>query len=295
MSAILRSEPETSDPCRLLLPDVQAGPLILASPHSGRDYPADFVAESRLDPISLRRSEDSFVDELFDFAPASGVPLLSALFPRAYCDVNRERWELDPEMFDDALPDHCNISSRRVAAGFGTIARVVANGAVIHRRKLRFAEASARLDLCWDPYHAQLRALIAETVRRFGRCLLIDCHSMPGDLMPQDGRPPRFVLGDAFGSSCGGPLVEMAERGLAGRGYAVRRNHPYAGGFVTRHYGRPGEGVHVLQLEIARGLYMDERRFEKRRGFRVLREDLRGFIDDLVDALARRPELLAAG
>src|SRR5690242_13998976 len=154
-------------------------PVVLASPHSGCEYPPDFVNASRLDPLALRQSEDSFVDELFAAAPQVGIPLLSARFPRAYLDVNREAFELDPAMFSDALPSFVNARSPRVRIGLGTIARVVANGEEIYAEKLRFADAEQRIERLYYPYHHALRRLIEETERLFGGYLLVDCHSMP--------------------------------------------------------------------------------------------------------------------
>ena len=276
-------------PYRLHAPERQTAPLVLASAHSGRDYPAEFLAAARLDPVGLRRSEDSFVDELFADAPGHGAPLLAATFPRAYCDPNREPWELDPAMFDDALPPWVNTTSARVGAGLGTIARVVASGESIYRGKLRFADAEARVRRCWEPYHAALSGLLDETRRRFGSCLLVDCHSMPANSCA--GRPPGpdFVLGDAHGTACSPQVTRLVERVLTGFGYVVRRNDPYAGGYVTRHYGRPRERVHALQIEIARTLYMDEARIEKRPGFARVREHLSELVATLT---AAAPDLL---
>ena len=137
-------------------PAEQTSPLVFTSSHSGRHYPPDFLAAARLDPLSLRRSEDGFVDELFAAAPASGAPLLAATFARAFCDANREAWELDPEMFDGALPPWVNTSSTRVHAGLGTIARVVSSGEGIYHQKLSFGEAERRIREFWQPWHAQL-------------------------------------------------------------------------------------------------------------------------------------------
>ena len=237
----------------------------------------------------MRRSEDSFVDELFRSAPSIGAPLLGARFPRAFCDVNRERWELDPDMFAEPLPAFCNVNSRRVAAGFGTIARVVANGASIYRRKLTWDEARLRIETCWEPYHAALAALIGQACDRFGHCLLIDCHSMPGEPTPRTRPQAGFVIGDAFGTSCSPDIVRAVEQELAATGRLVRRNDPYAGGYVTRHYGHPREGVHVLQLEIARRLYMDEQRHCKLDGFEILRAQLHRMMESAVRASPVRP------
>ncbi|MBX9699900.1 MAG: N-formylglutamate amidohydrolase [Acetobacteraceae bacterium] len=267
-------------PYRLMRPPRQTVPLVFASPHSGRAYPREFVASARLDPLALRRSEDGFVDELFAAAPDLGAPLLAATFPRVFCDVNREPWELDPGMFEGPLPSWVNTASPRVGAGLGTIARVVASGEPVYRHKLSFAEAEDRIRRHWQPYHAALAALIAETRAEFGCCLLIDCHSMPTH-PAQAANPPDFVLGDAHGTACAPRATRLAEALLQDMGYRVRRNDPYAGGYVTRHYGRPREGVHALQLEVARPLYMDEARIERLPAMAGLRRDLERLVSEL--------------
>src|SRR3954453_24216687 len=242
-------------------PRRQTVPLVLASPHSGAAYPDEFLAASRLDPLTLRRSEDSFVDEIFASGPELGAPLVAARFPRAYPDVNREPWELDPTMFADALPNYVNIRSPRVRMGLGTIARVVASGEEIYARKLRFAEARHRVETLYHPYHQVLRKLVLETEAAFGFCLLVDCHSMPSAASDTAGQGPAdIVLGDCHGTSCAPEIVEAARAFLTERNFAVALNAPYAGGFTTAHYGNPRRGRHALQIEINRALYMDERR-----------------------------------
>jgi N-formylglutamate deformylase len=270
--AIPLEPPMLTPPFELLRPATQTAPVVFASPHSGRNYRADFVEAARLDALGLRRSEDSFVDELFSGVPNTGAPLLCATFPRAYCDPNREQWELDPAMFADDLPPWVNTTSARVGAGLGTLARVVATGESIYRDKLRFSEAEFRVRSCWMPYHDSLAALLTETRERFGACLLIDCHSMPAH--GGRGTTPDIVLGDAHGTACSGKVTSLVEQTLTAMGYEVRRNDPYAGGYVTRHYGRPREGVHALQIEIARNIYMDENRFVRRPGFTILQQHL---------------------
>lgn len=274
----------TAPPFSLAAPAVQTAPLVFSSAHSGSDYTADFLAGSRLDALPLRRSEDFAVDRLFAAAPDHGAPLLRAHFPRAYCDANREAWELDPEMFEDLLPPWVNTASARIGAGLGTVPRIVASGEAIYARKLRFAEAEARISGCWEPYHATLSHVVAETRARFGACLLIDCHSMPSTI---GLATPDFVLGDAYGTSCGSGTMTRIEDCLRRLGYSVRRNDPYAGGYVTRHYGRPRDGVHAVQIEIARRLYMDERRIETHGGFARLHRNMTDLIaflaaDDLL-------------
>ena len=271
---------------KVLEPSSQSVPLVFASPHSGRDYPAAFVAASRLDAKMLRRSEDSFVDELYRGAVRYGAPLICALFPRAYCDPNREPYELDPAMFSDALPDYANTRSPRVLAGLGTIARVVASGAEIYGTRLTVSEAEARIAQCYRPYHRRLQELVDATRQRFGWSLLVDCHSMPsvGGPMDRDSGLSRVdvVLGDCFSASCSPLFTQVAEDAFSHLGYRVVRNAPYAGGFTTRHYGQPRQGSHALQIELNRGLYMDEAEHSHSSGFTRVQAD----IDRVVEALA---------
>src|SRR5437868_1427499 len=231
-------------------PAARALPLVLASPHSGSYYPSDLLTASRTDPLTLRRSEDSFVDVLFGAGPELGAPLLAARFPRAYLDVNREAWELDPAMFSDVLPSFVNARSPRVRMGLGTIARIVASGEEIYGRKLRFAEARQRVDALYHPYHHALRRLVDETEANFGGYLLLDCHSMPSAASAVSGQDGAdIVLGDCYGASCAPRIVEAARAFLAERNFAVVLNTPYAGGFTTGHYGNPRRGRHALQIE----------------------------------------------
>lgn len=279
----------TQPPVLVVRPAVQTTPLVFASPHSGRAYPAEFLAASRLDPAGLRRSEDSFVDELFAAAASFGAPLVHATFPRAWCDPNREPWELDPGMFAEPLPSWVNTTSARVNAGLGTIARVVASGETIYRGKLTFAEAMQRIESCWKPFHEIIASVLDATRSQFGQCVLIDCHSMPSHI-PVSGRGDRMadiVLGDAHGTTCAPHLTRFVERRLIELGYRVRRNDPYAGGFITRHYGKPRNHVHALQIEIARDLYMNEARYERCADFPRVQRDLSQLIESLAVEAAR--------
>jgi N-formylglutamate amidohydrolase len=256
-------------PFRIVQPERPSVPVVFVSAHSGRAYTAELLSAVRLRSLSLRRSEDSFVDDLFGAAPAFGATLLAANFPRAFCDANREPWELDPGMFADALPEWVNSTSPRVSAGLGTIAKVVASGELIYGAKLPFAEAERRIQTYWHPFHEALRLIIADIKARFGACLLIDCHSMPsgGQGNRVGGRLVDFVLGDLHGAACSPRVTRAVEEFLADTGFQVRRNDPYAGGYITKHYGRPLHDVHALQIEIARRLYMDETLIERSAGF----------------------------
>jgi len=265
-------------PYDVLAPGTTMAPVVFASPHSGNLYPDSFISAARLDALSLRRSEDAFIDELFTSAPTLGMPLIRARFPRAYVDVNREPWELDPGMFTDRLPDYVNHASPRANAGLGTIARVVASGSEIYASKLRFSEAKRRIETIYMPYHARLVGMLRELEKAWPATLLIDCHSMPSTPGPLDRGQSRrrvdFVIGDCHGQSCMRAITDLVERTLRDIGYVVMRNDPYAGGFTTRHYGRPDEGRHALQIEINRALYMDEQLIARKPYFSTLARNL---------------------
>ncbi len=267
----------------VLCPADQRVPYIFNSPHSGRQYSQQFLASSRLDESAIRRSEDAFVDDLFAHVVPLGAPLLRAHFPRAYLDVNREPYELDPKMFDGRLPSYANIRSIRVAGGLGTVARIVSENHEIYRHRLPVEEALNRIEEIYKPYHSTLRRLLAQTHVTFGYAVLIDCHSMPSSVKCQttDVRPD-FILGDRYGTSCNSELTEYACSILRDMGYSVSRNKPYAGGFITEHYGRPASGLHALQVEINRGLYMNEATHERAPGFDDLFHNLKQFAQELI-------------
>lgn len=265
-------------PFEIRRPLQQTEPFVFNSPHSGRVYTQSFLNMSRLDRLSIRRSEDHFVDELFSGVIRLGAPMLAAHFPRAWLDVNREPYELDPRMFDGPLPAFANIGSMRVAGGLGTIPRLVAENMDIYRGRLSVEEGLSRIERVYRPYHANLRRIIAQTHVQFGKAILIDCHSMPANVRVAGGSSrPDIIIGDRYGASAAHDLSRAAVSFLSGLGYHVVRNKPYAGGFITEHYGRPGRGLHALQIEINRGLYVDEASLEKTAGFDLLKADLGEF------------------
>src|SRR5688572_11823318 len=286
---------ELTPPYTLLRPEEQLTPAVFCSPHSGRIYPKAFLEASRLDAHTLRKSEDCYVDELFEPVVGLGAPLIAARFPRAYLDVNREPYELDPELFTGRIPEFANTQSARVVGGLGTIARIVADTEEIYRERLPIGAAFERIERLYGPFHRALADLLEETRRRFGMAVLIDCHSMPSASMGQPpGGRPHFVLGDRFGASCDARLTRFIREMLQRAGYDVQVNRPYAGGFITEHYGIPAQGVHALQVEINRALYLDEATLIKNRHFKGLVQTLHDMVARVIEVLPMLLERRAA-
>jgi len=280
------SEGEFDPPFEILEPAEWTAPVVFNSPHSGCVYPRTFLSAARLDLTTLRRSEDSFVDELILGVVGSGIPVMRAHFPRCYVDVNREPYELDPRMFDGRLPSFANTRSMRVAGGLGTVARVVGDAQEIYDKRLPVDDALRRIEVLYKPYHRALRRLVTRIHREFGAAILVDCHSMPSTAGAKDERPRAdVVIGDRYGTSCVTTVTDVVEKTLRELGYMVSRNKPYAGGFITEHYGNPAAGFHSIQLEVNRALYMDERRYERSAAFARLAADL----VELAERLAALP------
>jgi len=273
---------ELDPPFEILEPPSCRAPVAFNSPHSGCIYPRAFLDAARLDLPTLRRSEDSFVDELILGVVDRGHPVMRAHFPRCYVDVNREPYELDPRMFDGRLPSFANTRSMRVAGGLGTVARVVGDAQEIYDQRIPVDDALNRIEGLYKPYHRALRRLLTRVHREFGAAVLVDCHSMPSAASSKEDRPRAdVVLGDRYGTSCVAAVSEVLEATLRHLGYVVSRNKPYAGGFITEHYGNPAAGLHSIQLEVNRALYMDERRYERAAGFAVLAADMVTVADHL--------------
>ncbi|AHD11029.1 N-formylglutamate amidohydrolase [Phaeobacter gallaeciensis] len=256
--------------------------VVFASPHSGSDYSAGFLAQTVLDPLQLRSSEDAFVDQLFAAAPRFGMPLLMAQVPRAYVDLNRSTEELDPALIEGVIKRGQN---PRVASGLGVVPRVVAHGRAIYQGKMSQSEASRRITSYWRPYHAALQQLLDRARIGFGQAVLIDCHSMPHEAISAAGRRgvglPDVVLGDRFGAAASSEVMDRVEAAFVSAGLRVARNTPFAGAYITQTYGRPSRGQHAVQVEIDRSLYMNEARVEKTADFAALQMVLTDVIAEL--------------
>ena len=269
----------------LLEPTSPPVPFVFSAPHSGTTYPKSLLSRTRLDRLTLRRSEDTFVDELFDGVTGLGAPLLRARFPRVFLDLNRDASEIDAAMFDAPPPLPTHPDSPRVASGLGVIARIVGEGQEIYGSRLPTTEAEDRIRRFYHPYHDALAHVLEARVDAFGAAVLVDCHSMPSGAIRHDtGDPNRvdIVLGDRYGTSCSGMLSEEFARLLREQGFTVGRNRPYAGGYITERYGRPPM-VHAIQIEINRALYMNESTYERNAGFDGLRAALRTTAARLID------------
>lgn len=241
-------------PYRLMWPRSWSVPCVLSIPHSGQAIPADASAGMNPD-ADLGSLEDPHLDRLMSGAQALDLPVLVSQWGRAYCDVNRAAAEWDSGMFREPLPRHLASQSSRVRAGLGTFPRFLPPRVPVNLKRLTLKQGQRRWLSCHRPYHKALESLVAAAQARFGYAILLDLHSMPQ--LPGE-RLPDLVLGDGFGRSCAGAVPQAASQAAQNHGLSVARNYPYAGGFITQHYGRPSDGVHALQLEFARPLYMDE-------------------------------------
>lgn len=290
-SALIRA------PFALHLPDVMRSGAVFSSPHSGRAYFREFLARSRLALEALRASEDAYVDALFaESAMRCGAPLIAAMAPRAYVDLNRDPADLDPQLVNGV---QSLATSARVAAGLGVAPRVVAEGVQIYNGKLTRAEVERRIARWHAPYHERLAELLAAAQRGFGRALLIDCHSMPSEIRASSRRirdGADVILGDRFGFSADQSLVDAIEDSFERNGFRVARNAPFAGGHITERYGRPASNVSAVQIELDRGLYLDQASITPATGFKPLIRRLEPVIADICALIAEadgRPALAA--
>lgn len=263
-------------PIRVILPKMWRGGVIFASPHSGNVYPKGFTSRSSLSLKSLRRNEDAYIEELFEPAIAAGAPLLSARFPRCFVDVNRAPDELPFEWAPGA-----GTPTPRAAAGLGVIPTMLSEHLDIYKKPISYRAARTRLTALYHPYHDALQELITQAGLEFGSALLIDCHSMPG-FAPMGSRRPDIILGDRFGVSCHPETIARVEQAFRQQGYSVTRNYPYAGGYVTQHYGKPRAGIEALQIEINRDLYLNPVTLKKKRSYGLLAENLKAVISDII-------------
>jgi N-formylglutamate deformylase len=257
-------------------------PLILDSPHSGRAYPADF---RHVPPrATLRRAEDAFVDDLFDSASRHGAVFLKALFPRSYIDPNRHEDEIDLTIMEEDWPNPV-IASEKTEMGLGLIRRLIKGNVEIYDRPLSIAEVKGRIDRFHRPYLMELEQLADRAHVEFGAVWHLNCHSMRAHGRRRGEKIPRadFVLGDRDGTSCMPAFTATVRETLRDLGYRVAVNDPFKGAELVSRIGRPQAGRHSLQIEVNRGLYMDEDRIEKNDGFDRLKADM----DHLIAAIAR--------
>ncbi|MBL4837933.1 MAG: N-formylglutamate amidohydrolase [Kordiimonadaceae bacterium] len=275
-----------------------SSPFIFAAPHSGRYYPADFKARSVLTENTLRKSEDAFVDKLFADVSAQRASLLIATHARAYLDLNRAENELDPKLFTPQLASETVNISHRVQAGLGIIPQFVAENTPIYASLLPAREAEKRIKAIHGPYHRKLAHLLNKNLTTHGAAILIDCHSMPSDSLTGGSKikqTPDIILGDCWGTSCRADLTDLAETLLLSAGFNVRRNVPYSGGFSTAFYGEPEAGIHALQIEINRSLYMDEATLRPLPAFDAVQQKLAIFSQHLIATMTKRIKRAAIG
>ena len=255
-------------------PSTLTSGVVFALPHSGRDYGVSFLNQSILDKISIRSSEDAFLDQLIDGIEKYGAPKIIANAPRAFIDLNRSTDELDPALISGIKN---NIRSPRISSGLGVIPRVVSHGKEIYRGKLSLEQAQSRIEYYWKPYHKDLANLLKRAQSIYGQSLLIDMHSMPHEAVSTQSsfiKAPEIVVGDRFGMSSDPEFTNLIVSILKQHGFRVAKNTPFAGAFITKHHGKIKDRTHAIQLEIDRSLYMDEERVLPNSGFEKLKSQL---------------------
>ncbi len=272
------------DECYILKePEVQTTSMVFNSPHSGRSYSESFLKNSLLKKPEIRASEDAYVDDLFSSVTEFGAPLLTAVAPRAFVDLNRQADELDSAIIQGV---NKNILNSRVLSGLGVIPRIVSKGNNIQSGKMTIEQANLRLDKSYFPYHYKLKKLLDQTKLEFGKVILIDCHSMPmrstHSLRSSDGKSPNIVLGNRFGSSCSSDIMEQIKSSFESAGFRVSQNIPFSGAYILKNYGRPSINQHAIQIEIDRGLYLNEKLVEKSDKYYDLKYKLKTVIRDIV-------------
>lgn len=257
------------DVFREYLPEDMRYPMVLSSPHSGQFIPEEFLANSVLDINELRSSEDSFVEDIIKPAADLGIPMIAMNISRAFIDVNRDKIEIDETMYYD-YPQQANpVGSRRCRVGLGVIPRIVSQNKNIYNGQISWEEAQKRIKNIYEPYHKKLKQLVDKCVKKFGYCLLIDCHSMPSSIckIMDESKPVDFCISNLFDQSCPAQFFEFLSGSLSEKGYRVEYNRPYSGGFITFNYCQPRKNIYTLQIEINRGLYMEEAVYKKNNNF----------------------------
>ena len=255
-------------------PDSLTSGVVFALPHSGRDYGVSFLNQSILDEISIRSSEDAFLDQLIDGIEKYGAPKIIANAPRAFIDLNRSTDELDPALISGIKN---NVRNPRISSGLGVIPRVVSHGKEIYRGKLSLEQAQSRIEYYWKPYHKDLSILLTRAQSIYGQSLLIDMHSMPHEAVAIQSsfiKAPEIVVGDRFGMSSDPEFTNLIVSILKHHGFRVAKNTPFAGAFITKHHGKIKERTHAIQLEIDRSLYMNEVQISPNSGFDKLKSRL---------------------
>lgn len=258
-------------------------PMVLSVPHKGTVFPEEFLGVVNRSIEELRSNEDSFVDELIMEASHKGIPMVSMNIARSFVDVNRDKIEIDPTMFYNYPNQENAIGGRRCRVGLGVIHRITARNHNIYDGLLDYNEVLERFANVYDPYHKRLQQLIDKAIKKFGFCMVLDCHSMPSEIctLMQDTSRIDFCLGTLFEQSCPAEMHDIFKASLEAKGYYAADNCPYSGAYITFNYCQPRKGIYTMQMEINRGLYMNERVYKKNECFSKRCEDISNTITAL--------------
>lgn len=238
-------------------PDTIRVPVVVSIAHAGRIYPQEILTDSRVDQSVLERLEDSWSDLIARRATEAGATIVEALWARAVADCNRGEGQMAPSDVAPAMRSQFSMPGRKERAGLGVVPTRLAEAGPLWKRPIDRAGLDWRLNSFHRPFHATLTTALAETHARFGHAILIDLHSMPPIPSGQAGHGAGIVIGDRFGDAADDWLADCVAIAAEGLGVPVSRNRPYAGGHIIRTHGRPDRGVHAVQIEIDRTMYLD--------------------------------------
>ena len=268
-------------------------PLILSIPHSGSDFPAEFLSQVNSSVDVMRHNEDIFVDELIKPAVDAGVPMLKMLVSRSVIDLNRDRLELDPSMFYNYPKDKDILYDKHCRVGLGVVHRINYLRQPLYKGLLDYKEVEARLKNLYDVYHNRLQQIIHKCIKKFGFCVILDCHSMPSKICSiiDDRSGIDICLGNLFSQSCPQEVSDFLAGQFWDKNYKVEFNCPYSGAYITFNYCQPRRKMYTLQLEVNRSLYADESSLKKNESFYQISDDVSTAVISLAQYLSRKENI----
>jgi N-formylglutamate amidohydrolase len=232
-------------------------PVLLTVPHSGDFYPDIFIKHLKLNLSTVRKIEDFQSDKILNLIDVDCADIIIAKCSRVVVDLNRSRNAIDNDMFVKKITKYQIDEKKMISFGLGVFPKIILNEN-IYKNKLPVSYANSILDFYYDPFHETLSNQISDLLNRFGVCYHFDLHTMPSNAVRQFKKKIDIVLGNNYGKSSSPELLNHMQKNFENHGLNVELNNPYAGGFITRNYGKPSQGIETIQIEINRSLYMNE-------------------------------------